>query len=182
MSPYGDSLNYAGIYNTTRDMTKKWQPQNAARLFAQLDAIYDKYDQDALSRWQVYPDTDTVLARLSDFGFHLGVVSNIGAGATIAVLEKFFFEKYFSITISRNDVSYLKPSPEGLILAIQNLGMDPDKVLFVGDSLKDVVAAKKAAISSCFLSCGECRITGESADMATFQISSLSGLFDILTQ
>jgi hypothetical protein len=42
-------------------------------------------------------------------------------------------------------------------------------------------AAEKIAMSSCFLSGGESRITGEDAHTATFQAHSLSGLATILT-
>ena len=87
---------------------------------------------------------------------------------------------YFEIILSRNDVTYLKPSPEGLKLVLKKLCAPADKTLFVGDSHNDILAANQVPMPSCFLSCGECLVTGEMGHIATFQISRLSELTDIL--
>jgi phosphoglycolate phosphatase len=176
---YGESPGYADLYNTTRDITSNWEFQKRAPLFKQLTAIYDKYDQDALSRWLPYPEARPVLEKLSGFGYRMGVVSNCGTFAADTLLERFHLAGFFEITLSRNDVSYLKPDPEGLKKALKRLCAPVDKTLFVGDSINDILAAKKIFMPSCFLSCGESLVTGEKA-RANFHISSLSGLFDIL--
>lgn len=177
---YSASPDYADLFNTTRDLTQDWNPQKSARLFEQLGAIYDKYDKDALSRWAPYPDTLPLLEKLAKAGYRMGVVSNCGAHAAHTVLAKFRLADYFDITLSRNEVSRIKPSPEGLILALERLGISPDRALFIGDSVNDILAAQAVPMASCFLSGGESRITGENGTMAAFQISSLSGLVPLL--
>ncbi len=149
-------------------------------MFGQLAAIYDSYDRDALSRWTPYPDALPVLQKLSACGYRMGVVSNCGSHAADTVLDRFNLAGYFELILSRNDVLYLKPSPHGLTLALEKLCMPADKTLFVGDSLNDILAANKVPMPSCFLSGGESRVTGEDGHTADFQISSLSGLVDIL--
>ena len=177
---YGEKPDYAGFYNTTRDIISVWDTEDAARLSGQLAVIYDKYDRDALSRWAPYPDTPQVLNRLSDYGYRMGVVSNCGTYAAGKVLERFNLAGYFEIVLSRNDIEYLKPHPEGLELALEKLGAPADRTLFVGDSLNDILAADRVPMPSCFLSGGESVVTGVDAEFAGFQISSLSGLVDIL--
>ncbi len=179
-SRYGKSPSYAGLYNTTRAITREWEPYNAVQLFEQLASIYDKYDRDALSRWAPYPDSHHVLKRLLDSGYRMGVVSNCGSHAVDTVLERFSLSGYFEIILSRNDVSYLKPSPEGLKLALKKLCAPADRALFIGDSLNDILAANQVPMRSCFLSSGESLVTGERGHIATFQISCLSELTDIL--
>jgi phosphoglycolate phosphatase len=178
---YGTSPGYADLYNKTRDITKVWESKNITPLFKQLTIIYDKYDRDALSRWAPYPEALLALEKLSAFGYRMGVVSNCGAHAADTLLERFHLAGFFEITLSRNDVSYLKPDPEGLKKALKRLCAPAHRTLFVGDSINDILAAKKIFMPSCFLSCGESLVTGEKAQ-ADFQISSLSGLFDILTR
>ncbi|MBU2628275.1 MAG: HAD family hydrolase [Proteobacteria bacterium] len=180
LSVYGTTPGYAGLYNTTRDITGKWEATDAARLFDQIDDIYDTYDLDALSRWTPYPVTHQLLSRLSNFGYRMGVVSNCGAHAVDTVLDRFNLSGFFEVVLSRNDVDYLKPHPQGLMLTQEKFDAALDRTLFVGDSLNDILAAEKVSMPSCFLFCGESRVTKESADMATFQISSLSKLADFL--
>ena len=177
---YGPSPDYAGLFNTTLDLTRDWNPGKSAQLFDQLGVIYDKYDRDALSRWTPYPDTLSLLDSLAASGYCMGVVSNCGAQAVHTVLAKFRLSDYFDIILSRNEVSRIKPSPEGLILALERLGASPDQALFIGDSVNDILAAQAVPMASCFLSGGESRITGENGTMAAFQISSLSGLVPLL--
>jgi HAD superfamily hydrolase (TIGR01549 family) len=180
LAAYGISPGYAGLYNTTRDITAAWEKEKAAGLFARLDRIYDHYDLDALSRWAPYPGTHPLLEKLSGAGYRMGVVSNCGTHAADAVLARFNLAGYFEIILSRNDVTYIKPAPEGLIRALKEMDLPPEKTLFVGDSINDIQAAENVPMPSCFLSCGESLKTGETADIATHQISSLAELADIL--
>ena len=178
---YGEAPDYACFYNTTRDIVSTWETEDAARLSGQLAVIYDKYDRDALSRWAPYPDTLDVLARLSACGYRMGVVSNCGAYASGRVLKFYNLARYFEIILSRDDLVYLKPHPEGLKKALKKLCASAERTLFVGDSLNDILAAEQVPMSSCFLSKGENLVTGKSADSATFQISSLSDIVNILS-
>ncbi len=180
-SQYGKSPSYADLYNQTRDITNLWDPQKAIQLFEQLTIIYDRYDKDALSRWALYPDTLSVLERLSIDGYRMGVVSNCGSHAVEAVLTRFNILEYFEILLSRNDTSYLKPSPESLKLALYKLDTRACDALFVGDSLNDILAANKISMPMCFLSGGESLVTGKKALATTFQISCLSELVNILS-
>lgn len=177
---YGASPSYASLYNTTWDITSRWDPDKAACLFDQMTTVYDRFDKDALSRWTPYPDTQKVLETLDRSGYRMGVVSNCGTYAATRVIEKFNLDGFFELTLARNDVSRIKPSPEGLILALEKLNMLPEKSLFVGDSLNDILAAKSVPMPSCFLLGGESLVTGEKGQIATFQVSSLSDLPDIL--
>ena len=177
---YGESPGYAGLYNTPRDIISAWKTEDAVLLSEQLAVIYDKYDQDALSRWAPYSDTQHVLARLSAYEYRMGIVSNCGAYAVGKVLKSFKLARYFEIILSRNDVAYLKPDPEGLKLALEKICVPAERTLFVGDSLNDILAAEQVPMPSCFLSSGESLVTGDTADSATFQISSLSNIIDIL--
>ncbi len=71
-------------------------------------------------------------------------------------------------------MSRLKPHPESLALALQTLSLPPEQVLFVGDSINDILAADKTGMAACFLSCGESRVTGLSAALNVHHISHLS--------
>jgi phosphoglycolate phosphatase len=184
MARYGDPPSYASLFNFTRDITDLWISRGAAddarKLLAKLDEVYDRYDQDAMTRWQPYPETRSILTGLAGKGCRLGVVSNCGRAAVHGILSRFNLTGFFEIILSRQDIARLKPHPESLNLALQALSLPPDQVLFIGDSINDILAADKTGMPACFLSCGESRITGLSAAMNVLHISRLSDLLNIL--
>ncbi|MCP3874290.1 MAG: HAD family hydrolase [Desulfobacteraceae bacterium] len=179
-SLFGELPTYADVYNKTQDIVCTMEAEEAKKLSGLLTAVYDKYDLDALSRWKPYPDTKQILEQLAICGYRMGIVSNCGAFAVNAILKRFNFPKYFEIIISRNDVKYLKPHPHGLNMALEKFCAPAERTLFIGDSLNDILAADRVPMPSCFLSNGESLVTGESADFATFQITSIAKLPNIL--
>lgn len=85
-------------------------------------------------------DTRHVLSTLSSMEgisggpMKLGLVSNASDGEAIRqFLDRSDIKKYFgSITIS-GEIGVAKPWPDIFILALDGLGLSPDKALFVGD-------------------------------------------------
>lgn len=55
---------------------------------------------------------------------------------------------HFDIIITGDDVKENKPDPEGILRAISALGVDPSKAIMLGDSDKDLGAARNAGIDS----------------------------------
>ena len=121
-----------------------------------LDPIYDRYDQDAASRWSVRPKVKTVLARLkSERQIQLGLVSNIGRRALDEVLPRLGLAGLFEVITTRNDVEMLKPSGEGIRIALGRFGAANSNVLFIGDSVTDVLGAKDAGVNMAIIQGGE---------------------------
>ena len=184
MACYGDPPSYVSLFNLTREITDQWIGRGAAddarTLLAKLDDVYDRYDQDAMTRWQPYPETRSVLTELAREGYRLGIVSNCGRQAVQGILSRFNLTGFFEIVLSRQDISRLKPHPESLNLALEALSLPSEQVLFVGDSINDILAAGNTGMTACFLSCGESRVTGLSAALNVHHISCLSDLLDIL--
>jgi phosphoglycolate phosphatase len=153
---FGVNPGYAQIYNTTiRLALQETTPEKEASPKKLIDAIYDRYDADALTRWQLYTDTTDVLSMLKQKNFKLGLISNVGNGALTAALRKLNILRFMEVVISRNEMPLLKPDPEGLLTAAGRLGLSPERILFVGDSRNDVVAAHAAGMRSCYLVGGE---------------------------
>lgn len=53
---------------------------------------------------------------------------------------------FFDLIVGGEDVKHLKPHPEGLLMAIEQLQADPAKTLYVGDSTVDAATAQAAGI------------------------------------
>ena len=69
---------------------------------------------------------------------------------TFTLITNFFADKtdenFFDIIIGGEDVTHAKPHPEGLLKAIEKLGMNPKEVLYIGDSLVDSQTAQAAGV------------------------------------
>jgi len=111
-----------------------------------IGAIYDRYDQDALSRWSLRPGVKEVLHTLRSRGIKTALVSNVGKKALTMAFQKLDLLSSFDLRVSRNDVQTMKPSGEGITLAIKQLLVRKEKVLFVGDSPDDIHAAREAGV------------------------------------
>ncbi len=74
----------------------------------------------------------------------IGIVSNAG----IKLLKKDLGEEFnlFDVVIGGEDVNLKKPSPEGILKAIQILNVKPLQTIYVGDTEIDAMAANSADV------------------------------------
>jgi phosphoglycolate phosphatase len=120
-----------------------------------LAAIYDRYDADALVRWQIRPGIKEILTLLRERGIKAGLVSNVGLKSLEEALIRLDLRPFLDVIISRNDARWLKPHPQGIDLACERLGCSKETVCFLGDSLDDVLAAQRSGVPVIIVSGGQ---------------------------
>ena len=120
--------------------------QSADRVREKIGAVYDRFDEDALMRWNLRDGSKDFLSALKANGIKIGLVSNVGRKALEKALLKLDLHPFFNVVVSRNDVQFMKPRGEGLSLALSRLQVIKDKALYVGDSLDDIQAAKATGV------------------------------------
>ncbi len=91
-----------------------------------------------------FPGTRTVPKMLRSMGLKLAVVSN-RKFARIAV-EKSGLLPFFDVIIGLEDVKNPKPHPEPVLTALERLGVEPGRAVYVGDTDIDVKTAKHAGV------------------------------------
>lgn len=121
----------------------------------EIDSIYDRFDADALSRWSLRPEAKDFLHSLKTSGIRIALVSNVGAKALQEAMKKLELSSFFHTMVSRNDVTNLKPNGEGIRLALTRLRASAKRVLFIGDSIDDIEAAKETGLRVIILLGGE---------------------------
>ena len=121
----------------------------------EIGVIYDRYDEDALTRWKLRPNARHFLSALKAMGIKTGLISNVGKKAMEKAFKKMELQRFFDIVVTRNDVKALKPSGEGINLALDRLRVTKDRSLFIGDSLDDIQAAKEAGLKVMIILGGE---------------------------
>lgn len=94
------------------------------------------------------PGLTLVLNLLREHKIPMALASNsLGKGYGHEIIETFDLEQYFITTTFREDIQKSKPSPEGLLLTLKNMDIEPtenDVIWHIGDQHKDVKAALAA--------------------------------------
>jgi phosphoglycolate phosphatase len=120
--------------------------QSTDRVREKIGTIYDRFDEDAFVRWTLREGSKDSLSALKAKGTKIGLVSNVGRKALEKAILKLGVHSFFDVVVSRNDVQSMKPSGEGLSLALSRLQVMKGRALYVGDSLDDIQAAKAAGV------------------------------------
>jgi len=102
-------------------------------------------------RWQPYPDVLPTLAKLSDAGFKIGLVSNWDTRLT-SLSVNIGLSKYLDFVISSANVGMLKPQPQIFELALERAGVGPAEAMHIGDHYyADIMGARSVGITPVLL-------------------------------
>ena len=75
----------------------------------------------------------------------LAVATNRGTSMP-EILSHFKLDQYFKVVVTSRDVERPKPHGDMLLLAAERLSLSLDRLLFVGDSIYDKMAAESAGV------------------------------------
>jgi len=107
----------------------------------------ERADRIMLDATVLYPEVPGVVARLRRAGLQLGVVTTKYARRVEAILDRADLRDAFAVVIGSDSVPVSKPDPAGLLAALARLGVDAARGLYVGDSVVDAEAARRAGVS-----------------------------------
>ncbi|MFX1499692.1 MAG: HAD family hydrolase [Promethearchaeota archaeon] len=104
---------------------------------------FNKY-KDAEST--IYKGIDKLISKLAK-NQKLAILTNNKSQYAEEILAKFNLTDYFSMIIGFNDVTKVKPSPEGILKIIDKWKLKPKEVIFIGDMTTDIDAGKAANVT-----------------------------------
>jgi len=104
--------------------------------------LYDRFGQP--DAWKVFDDVAPALDELAARGIILAVISNWDERLR-PLLDKLGLSKYFQTIVVSCEVGFTKPSPVIFEHAAKRLGLAPEVMLHVGDSLEHDVKGAAAA-------------------------------------
>jgi len=87
-----------------------------------------------------------VVRDLAAAGFSLAIVSQKLRYRLEAVLRRDALLDVFGAVLGGEDVPEFKPDPRGLLLAVERLGSTPERAVYVGDTVIDAEAARRAGL------------------------------------
>lgn len=133
------------LHETFKQLTGSDDPSHAAQ-FTRL--FHEKAESVMVASTQLYPHTPALLRDLKARGCQTAIVTTKLRRRINQILDQFSSSALIDLVVGAEDVRAEKPSPEGLLWAINHLGISPEQALYVGDSLVDAQAAQRAGV--CF--------------------------------
>ncbi len=100
---------------------------------------------------KVYDGLFEMLELLNSFHYKLGIVTNRFKNSLDMALAPFSLEKYFSCFVTLDDVLKPKPDQEPINVAINQLNVKKEEVIFIGDSFSDIKAGINAGVKTCLV-------------------------------
>lgn len=146
-------------YGITDEEIKRTIGKTLEQSFSIMTGITDKdilaaYRKEYVSQADIhmtantflFPETVDVLTSLKKRGAIIGIISTKYRYRIMELLGKKLPENFLDIVIGGEDVKHAKPSPEGLLLAMEKLGLNKDEVMYIGDSTVDAETAMAAGV------------------------------------
>ena len=113
-----------------------------------LERFLGHYDPHLLDHTRPYPGMVDVLDRFTG-RVAMAVLTNKPARATQSMLDGLGLQKYFRAIVGGDTSFGRKPTPAGLLHLAAHAGVEPARVVMVGDSAVDLSTARNAGTRIC---------------------------------
>lgn len=113
--------------------------------FDEAFALYQEiFKEHCMYHVRPYDGIRELLAALKERGVKLAVLSNKPHAETVNVIEALFGKDYFDVIQGQQEGVAIKPSPEGVFLVLDRLGVKAEDILYLGDTATDMRTGKGA--------------------------------------
>ena len=110
-----------------------------------FDDFKAHYKDNSANLTKAYDGINELLYELKSSGIRLAVVSNKADFAVKALVEKYFHD-VFDSAIGEKEGVKRKPAPDTVFAVINELNVNKNEVIYIGDSEVDIETAKNADI------------------------------------
>lgn len=86
----------------------------------------------------------TTIHTLKEKGYKLAIVTTKLHETSLKGLRLTKLDSYFDVIVALDHVNKVKPDPEPVLLALEQLNSKPEQAIMVGDNFHDILAGKNA--------------------------------------
>ncbi|QGG90807.1 HAD-IA family hydrolase [Agrobacterium sp. MA01] len=115
---------------------------------ALLDRFITHYEVGMPGKSRPYPGLIEALERMKAAGYILAVCTNKMERLALPLLERLELTAYFATITGGDTFAFRKPDPAHILATVERAGGQPGKVLMIGDSINDIMAARNGNIPS----------------------------------
>lgn len=117
--------------------------EDEEKLFKDFSLCYSK---NQLNKTKPYPNVIDTLDYLKKKGLKIAILSNKVDKNTLLIATHLFGENYFDYILGQRKEFPLKPDPTSLKFLLNEINVDIDEVLYVGDSDTDMITANNLKV------------------------------------
>ncbi len=120
--------------------------EEARRIQGQAYTVLDACEAQGVSQCHLMPDCMDTLEWLNEHGTKMGIATSNSQEIAEQILELRGLRSFFTAIVGRTPELRMKPHPDQILACFKMLDVNPSRGIVVGDSVKDVKAAKAAAV------------------------------------
>ena len=144
-----DSYKYfAG--NGAKELIRKSLIADGDTELVHFDSVMEAYNRifEEYCMYEVkpYDGIPELLKALKEKGLHLAVNSNKPQPRTVDVVEEIFGKDTFDLLVGQCEERRRKPSPDGVNYILEQLHLNKEDVLYIGDTCTDMQTGKSAGV------------------------------------
>ena len=129
-------------------------PPESAEFEALRLEFLERYQQHCAVLTRPYDGIPELLADIEKANLRWGVVTNKPVRFAEPIMQQLGLASRSALLICPDHVKHTKPDPEPMLLACQQLGLQPGEILFVGDDLRDIESGRAAGTRTAAVSWG----------------------------
>lgn len=95
---------------------------------------------------KIYDDALIYIKYLYNKGKKIGIVTNRESRNVFAITDREGITNLFTSVVTSDRLSILKPNPDPILKALQELDVNPDEAIYFGDAKNDYIASKSANV------------------------------------
>lgn len=139
--------NLFDMLNLMEEELRATRPQDEAKqIQGRAYAVIDACEAQGVDQCQLMPGCVEALEWLKENGIKMGIATSNSQGIAEQILELRGLRRFFSAVVGRTTELRMKPHPDQILACFRMLGVNPSRGVVVGDSVRDVKAAKAADI------------------------------------
>jgi len=181
LSPLSYQDIFGMIRNGMKNLMERALPSSHLAGLREAASVYrHHYDQHLLDNTTLYASVRETLEALGTL--KKVVVSNKREKPLQSILEGFNLKDHFEMVLGSDTMEKRKPSPIGIMRALDKLRVLPEQTLMVGDSPEDIQAGRAAGTHTCGVTYGYRTQKDLIDEKPDFIINHLTSLLNILTK
>ncbi|KZN30225.1 hypothetical protein N480_04575 [Pseudoalteromonas luteoviolacea S2607] len=110
--------------------------------------VLDSYAQNIAVHSHCFDGISELLQKLESMDIAVGIMTNKPGFLTIPLLQQIPDLAHIKVVVCGDTLTVAKPNPEPLLLAAEQLGVEPAQCIYVGDAQRDIEAAHAAEMRS----------------------------------
>ena len=154
---YNDALKQFSFHAITRAQFKKSfgapierdvKDRFKGKTIKEVQGAYNKNFPKRLKLVKIFPDVRKTINTLREKKYKIALITGPTRPITDSIVKKLGLSASFDVILTMNDVKRRKPAPDMVFKACKLLKVKTKNAILVGDSVNDIIAARRANVTS----------------------------------